>query len=340
MTVSAVTGRAPGKIILCGEHAVVHGAPALALAVNRYCETQLALQPNAGIEFELIDLHYRRHVSVAELQHTAQRLQQHHQEFLDKQRNIAQVMTHPAELLLFTVWHCLESLKLKCPAGLTLRTQSTIPIGCGMGSSAALINSVISAFDALFSLSLTPSQQYQLGLACEHLQHGHSSGIDLKVTQQGGFWRYQQDQWQPCTLPPQTLLLVNSGAPTTSTGACVAHTSTQLQSQVQCDDFVAVCDAIQQGLTQQDPQQLQIAIRENHKLLVQLGVVPPSIQQFIKKIEQRGGAAKICGAGSISGNSAGMIWVHAAAEQLQPLLADYGYESFTVSEESHGTQRI
>ena len=37
---SSWTARAPGKIIFSGEHAVLYGAPALALAVNRHATVQ------------------------------------------------------------------------------------------------------------------------------------------------------------------------------------------------------------------------------------------------------------------------------------------------------------
>lgn len=44
MATSAV-GRAPGKLILCGEHAVVYGHPAVAFAVDLHTEVTLERQP-------------------------------------------------------------------------------------------------------------------------------------------------------------------------------------------------------------------------------------------------------------------------------------------------------
>ncbi|KAJ4771129.1 Mevalonate kinase [Rhynchospora pubera] len=47
--------RAPGKIILAGEHAVVHGAAAIAASIDLYTEVRISLHPS-GQENELLEL--------------------------------------------------------------------------------------------------------------------------------------------------------------------------------------------------------------------------------------------------------------------------------------------
>ena len=64
-------------------------------------------------------------------------------------------------------------------------------------------------------------------------------------------------------------------------------------------------------------QELIAAVRENHRLLVGIGVVPESVQHLVSEIEAQGGAAKICGAGSIRGDSAGIVWVVGEAARAE-----------------------
>jgi hypothetical protein len=54
-------------------------------------------------------------------------------------------------------------------------------------------------------------------------------------------------------------------------------------------------------------------------------VVPAKVQQFIGEMEAQGGAAKICGAGSVLGEAAGMVLVLAERNPAE-LCQRYGYE--------------
>ena len=59
-------------------------------------------------------------------------------------------------------------------------------------------------------------------------------------------------------------------------------------------------------------------IQKNHALLCQIGVVPDAIQEMIDAIEKLGAAAKICGAGALSGNAAGLLWIVGIEKQDLP----------------------
>ncbi len=55
------------------------------------------------------------------------------------------------------------------------------------------------------------------------------------------------------------------------------------------------------------PSASQQAVRAHQSLLNQIGVVPAKVQAFIEEIEHSGGAAKICGAGAVGWDAAGMV---------------------------------
>ena len=43
------TARAPGKVILTGEHFVIYGTPALVMAINRYVWVRVEERPDSAM---------------------------------------------------------------------------------------------------------------------------------------------------------------------------------------------------------------------------------------------------------------------------------------------------
>ena len=85
--------------------------------------------------------------------------------------------------------------------------------------------------------------------------------------------------------------------------------------------------------------ELRESIRENHRLLVEIGVVPEQVSAFVREIEQAGGAAKICGAGSVVGDAAGVLLV-LADEAPVALCKKYGYVVSTLRGDPLGTRLV
>ena len=62
------------------------------------------------------------------------------------------------------------------------------------------------------------------------------------------------------------------------------------------------------------------ALRENHRLLAHIGVVPAPAAQLIRDIEAAGGAGKISGAGAHRGDGGGIILAYHPDPQAIPAL--------------------
>jgi mevalonate kinase len=69
------------------------------------------------------------------------------------------------------------------------------------------------------------------------------------------------------------------------------------------------------------PETLKQLLKEYEAALESLGVVPRNIAKLIRVIEKAGGAAKICGAGALTGDQAGALLVIGAP--ALPELARY-----------------
>jgi mevalonate kinase len=307
------TARAPGKLILSGEHAVVYGAPAIAVAVNRYATATALTQVEALFSLELLNLSYHKSMTKKALKKIKNRLSENYESFKRGEQGIKEVLKLPFELSQFALSHFLEKMNHQSEHGLKLTTHSDIPMGCGMGSSAAMILAVMHALALAEGKVFDKEFYYQSALDAENLQHGRSSGVDIRVSLQGGCLMFQQNTYETLPIEALPFWVINTGKPLSSTGHCVESARSYFDNSHFMDDFSSVTLSLSKALKTHDKITLMDAIRENHRLLCAIGVVPQKIQQFIEQLENAGFAAKICGAGSVIGDTAGIVMI--VAEQ-------------------------
>ncbi len=316
MSARAATGISPGKLILSGEHAVVKGAPAIAFAIDRFVATHIVPSdepPFKKLDFIKTSLDLRYHA------------------FLKKSIKINQVIEKPEALIAY----CVAQLKnhfennsenntgKNTEPGFALSTQTNLPVGCGMGSSAALILSIYQALQGAFGFLLSTEAARELAIEAENLIHGKSSGLDIAICQTGGMHRFEKGQLTPIPCAQFSADLIHTGKPESSTGECVVQAGLYL-TPAKIEAFSKVTQKVEQAITHEDSALLWNAMRENHRLLCEIGVVPERIQKMIQEIESAGGAAKICGAGSVTGENAGVVWVYGNHENLyQKIAASY-----------------
>ncbi|MEW6566739.1 MAG: mevalonate kinase [Chloroflexota bacterium] len=147
--------RAPGKVILFGEHAVVYGRPAIAAPVQQVCaiaEITSLPDESAGVWIEAPDVGYAGWMVDASSE---------------------QPLARMVQLIL-------EALQLAAPP-LRIRVTSTIPIAAGMGSGAAVSVALGRALSQHLGRPLAGDQLSGLAFEVERIHHGTPSGIDNTV---------------------------------------------------------------------------------------------------------------------------------------------------------------
>jgi mevalonate kinase len=330
-----LVARAPAKIILTGEHSVVYGKQAIVTAVNKYAYTEVLPCSSDTISFNLHDLKHKAFSTLRTLRILKERIMESYHLCLSGKLTIRQVLQKPAELFQFALISLIDTFQMELQKGLNIHLSSEIPIGCGMGSSAATVVSVISALSSFFKIDINPEWLFKLSMEAERLQHGYSSGVDAYICLNGGCVRFQQGHAQAITLPQMSLYLVNTGKPETTTGECVMAVSKDFKTSDIWSEFEMVANLLEKALYSQSLDDIKEIIKMNHTLLCSIGVVPQQVQAFIQDIENNGGAAKICGAGAVKGQSAGVVMVISNTKPLH-LVEKYGFTLSEVKGESQG----
>ncbi len=339
------SAKAPAKLIISGEHAVAYGAPAIAMAINQYVVTTVSLAQqktiNPVINFNLLSLKYAKSHPIKTLFLFANRLQDNYNAFLNGKCSIREVIKKPFELLQYSVTNLLEKLQFQLSRNLDIQVDSSIPIGSGLGSSAAVIISCLRSLVHLFKLKWDPSKFLKIGTDIENLQHGKSSGIDLYTSTFGGVFYFNnnyQNLAEKIVLPNFDLKIINTGTPAATTGECVATVKDCfLKNDLELiSKFSKITEIIKQALITNNRTQLLAAIRENHALLCAIKVVPQKVQAFIEEVEFLGGAAKICGAGSVYGDNAGVLLLLGEQSKIAKIAANYNYQLQDVSVDFSG----
>jgi mevalonate kinase len=337
--IKQLRARSPAKLILTGEHAVIYGKPAIAVAINRYAESTIISSLSSAILFNCMNLKYAKSFTLHTLQALKQRLQDEYHAFLEGRCSIRDVLKKPFELLQFTVSHLLETWNIPLSQGMEIRASSEIPIGCGMGSSAALVMSTLYALAHFLKLDIDPVRFLAMGREAENLQHGYSSGLDIHLALAGGCLRFEDGKTSNRILPNIPMSIVQTGVPVVSTGECVEAATKHFKNSSIANDFAAVAESFDQALQANDIMEIQECIRENNRLLIKIGVVPSKVQELIRSLEKEGAAAKICGAGSVVGDNAGVLLV-VSEKDMSSTVRDYGFSLQKVQGDFHGTHIV
>lgn len=330
---------APGKLILSGEHAAVYGRPALAMAIDRCAQSVIGPSLSDLVSFNLLDLKTTDSFTLRALGELKARLHRNYQLFQGGDLTIRDVLHKPVELFEFAFITLLDGLHLKFSGGLDIQTHSNIPIGCGLGSSAATILSLLRAIGHYFRVEFRPDWVLKYSMEAEKLQHGFPSGVDSYISLNGGCALFQDGQATALPLPRLRLYLVNTGAPAATTGECVVEVKRRFEHDPIWNDFESITRALEQALRADDRGEIRRMIRENSRLLDRIGVVPAKVRQFIADLEAEGAVAKVCGAGSVLGDNAGIVLV-IADRPPAALCQRYGYDLSTVRGDPLGARIV
>lgn len=326
---------APGKVILSGEHSVVYGAPAIAMAVTERIQADFLPTPSAGgLDFSIdIGEWLPLTLTLAQISALKTTLDHRYQRFELGDLPVSELLDTPSQLLFYALshHHCL-------PAG-CLTTHSTLPTGSGMGSSAAAIAATLVLAEQLTHTSRTLDERFKLVRHCERLQHGRGSAIDAAAVTYGGLVSVQNSQVSRlnCHLG-EGWYRVNTGRPEVSTGECVEAVRVVHAKSEIWNEFADVTGQLPQVLDNSD--RLINLLRSNHRLLQQIGVVPEAVAAFIHKVEGLGGAAKISGAGAHKGEHGGLVLLYLPDGNIHRLCETFGYTYSTLEEDTQGAHCI
>lgn len=334
---------APGKLILMGEHAAVYGRPALIAAIDLRLTARLSPLPGREVRLDLPGLGHLETTSWDELRAYALAARERWSRYAEHPapETFREVRGEdPAHVVKIALGETAESLGLPTAGrigleGAWLRIDSGLPIGSGFGSSAATATAVVAA---LLSFAAAPGEEpdaeriTRLALEVERRQHGTPSGVDGATVLHGGvLWARRQEtgalEIEPvavCSDVLRRLRVYDTGMPAEPTGAVVAAVRALRERDPGrheriLDRMEAATRALRAVLEQSegDPDQPLHLIREHEACLEDLGVVPGEVRAVVRRVESEGGAAKISGAGSLSGPGAGSLLVyHPEPEQV------------------------
>jgi mevalonate kinase len=294
---------APGKTILFGEHAAVYGHPALVAALDHRM-TVTARASSSGergtLRLEIPALRIVRTVPSTHVIHA---------------------VSEPGDLAILAVTLGTADMEPH-PAGFHLRIESTIPSGAGFGSSAALAVAVVAACRRACGDDIAPDDIARLAVSIERYQHGRASGVDVQAVLRGGVLmcrRSEDGDLAREELPPagrllEAFRLFHTGAPNETTGTMVGAVRRLCDREparvgAAFETIEAATRDGRDALVGGDVDALVPIVRRAEAALESIGVVPPVVLEAIRSIEAEGGAAKISGAGGLTGSGAGLVLV-------------------------------
>ncbi len=187
---------APGKIILFGEHSVVYGKGAIASAIDLRTYTDGKLLNEKIIKIHANDLKIPGlSISFSE-----------EEVFLGTDYGKAGFVVSYVKSAIERIFSEYGSRK-----GFEISIRSDIPVGAGLGSSAAVVVPTLKLLSELLEMKLTNEDIARMGKEVEFEVQGSSSGIDPAVSALGGGLYFKKGKIERFSAPKLPLIVGYTG---------------------------------------------------------------------------------------------------------------------------------
>lgn len=267
-------GSSSGKIILMGEHAVVHGEPSIAIPFPETTVNATVESINGPVE---LDCYY-------------------HQGAFSEAPDMLKNLTTTIQTTLKRLNRPLKNFKLTI--------TSTVPPERGMGSSAAVAVAIVRALYAYFKEHLSREELLDLVGVSEKIAHGNPSGLDAIMTSSTTPVYYVKGQpFEPFSLAIDAYLIVADTGVMGETKKAVGDVMTLLktnpeQTKPAIHRLGKLAETARTALESNQPKQLGAAMTEAHQLLSSLTVSSDRLNAFVAAALNAGAlGAKLTGGG-------------------------------------------
>ncbi|MCS5530926.1 MAG: mevalonate kinase [Candidatus Nitrosopelagicus sp.] len=265
---------APGKIILFGEHFVVHGTKAILAAIDKRVTVTSAFTDNNTIKVN------------SELGTLEVPISSSHEEVKSEFR--------PFVYLANKMINSNQNVN-----GLEITIDSDIPIGVGLGSSSACCVAAAASISELFK-ELSSEKILNLSIEAEKTIFPDTSGADCTVCTYGGMIEYPSVEKIDNTFD-LNLLIANSMIPHNTKNSVekvnkFKENDEERFSQL-CDLETKLIDEVITAMKNNDATTFGLKMSENQKYLEEIQISNDTLRDMISSLKEISLGTKITGAG-------------------------------------------
>ncbi len=292
-------GSAHAKAILFGEHAVVYGAPAIAVPIHELAAEARVDSAAEGVRIE--------------------------SELFSGDASAAPARLQPV----VTAIHAALAYCGKSDASVRVQILSAIPHSRGLGSSAAVAAAIARGITNWAGVQLTTAGLYDIVQQAERVAHGNPSGLDARAVTSDGAIRFDFGAVSPVRIgAPLSFVLADSGIAGSTAEAVGAVRLRREQNPEGMETLLSRLASIAEGaiddLALGDHEAIGARMRDAHEVLHAIGVSSDALDALVAAAHDAGAiGAKLTG-GGLGGCIIALAHSAEHAEQLGCALREAG----------------